>query len=254
MKIQLTPILILSIAALAMAGEQKAPLTDEMDRINYVIGHQIGSDFSKQEVFLDRESLRRGLEDGQAGNEPRLDRQEMNRLLVNLKKEITSDMEADAVERLQKKQAEFKRKRDEGTEFLEANRAKPGVVTTPSGLQYRVIAEGDGRSPGADERVRIDYTARRLNGQVFDSSEKHGGPTVYPVKGLIQGFGEALQLMKPGAKWELFIPHDLAYGRRGPLRYETIVIEVELMELLPAGEPTDDSGQARLDGEQPPQH
>ncbi|MEJ2466460.1 MAG: FKBP-type peptidyl-prolyl cis-trans isomerase N-terminal domain-containing protein [Candidatus Thiodiazotropha sp.] len=229
----LSPLLIFSVVALAMAGEEKTPLSDETDRINYVIGHQIGTDFRKQEVFLDRQSLKSGLEDGHAGSEPSLDPKVMNQLLVNLKKEITSVMEKDAIARLQKRQAEVKHKREAGEEFLQANRSKPGVVTTQSGLQYRIIKEGQGASPKPSERVRIDYTARRLSGQVFDGSEKKGGPTVYPVNRVIRGFSEALQMMKPGSKWEVFLPPEIAYGRRGPLGHETIIIEVELLAILP---------------------
>lgn len=228
-----SPLLVFSIVALALAGDEKPPLADETDRINYVIGHQIGTDFRKQKVYLDRQSLMNGLKDGHAGSEPSLDADLMNQLLVNLKKEITSAMEKDAIARLQKRQAEVKHKREAGEEFLQANRSKPGVVTTQSGLQYRIIKKGQGTSPKLSERVRIDYTARRLGGQIFDGSEKKGCPPVYPVNRVIRGFSEALQMMKPGAKWEIYLPPEIAYGRRGPLGHETIIIEVELLDILP---------------------
>lgn len=232
MHIQLTTALIISLVSSHALAEEQLTLADEADRINYAIGHQIGSDFKKQQVDLDRQALHQGIQDGYINIQPKLEKGEMNHLLVNLKRDITSDMESEATERMQKKLAQMKHKRQLGHEFLEANKTKAGVTTTPNGLQYKVISTGKGRMPDINDQVRIHYRARRLSGQEFNSSYKKGGPSLFRVNGVIPGFTEALQLMQPGAKWEIYLSPELAYGRQGPLAHETIIIEVELLEII----------------------
>ncbi len=123
-----------------------------------------------------------------------------------------------------------------GKNFLEANKQKTGIVTLPSGLQYEVINEGNGKQPKATDRVRCHYEGTLIDGTVFDSSVKRGEPAVFGVNQVIAGWVEALQLMKEGAKWRLFIPSDLAYGARGAgeliAPHSTLVFEVELLEVL----------------------
>ena len=104
---------------------------------------------------------------------------------------------------------------EKGQKFLEDNKKETGVVTLPSGLQYKVIKEGSGQSPGKDDFVKVHYTGTLINGMVFDSSEKRGQPTVFPVSAVIPGWTEALQKMKPGAEWMIYVPPNLAYGLRG---------------------------------------
>ncbi len=123
-----------------------------------------------------------------------------------------------------------------GAEFLAANGKKSDVVTTASGLQYTVVTEGTGRSPKASDTVRVHYAGRLLDGTEFDSSHKRGQPAQFPVGGVIAGWTEALQMMKEGGKWTLFIPSDLAYGDRG---YPGVIpggalltFEVELLKVL----------------------
>ncbi len=232
MRTQLATIISLSLLAGSSLAEEQITLSDEADRINYTIGHQIGADFKKQQVELDRQSLKLGLDDGHDGKPPLLDAKEMNQRLVDLKRNITQDMEAEAMERMQKKQAQTKHKRQEGEEFLTANKLKEGVQTTASGLQYKIITPGTGPMPKSTDQVKILYTARRLNGQKFDGSFKKGGPSTYRVNGVIPGFSEALKMMQPGAKWEIYLAPELAYGRKGPLAHETIIIEIELLEIL----------------------
>jgi FKBP-type peptidyl-prolyl cis-trans isomerase FklB len=103
----------------------------------------------------------------------------------------------------------------EGAAFLASNKSKEGVVTLPSGLQYKVLAEGKGKTPKADDTVTVQYRGTLIDGTEFDSSYKRGQPATFPVNGVIKGWTEALQLMKEGSKWQLFIPGDLAYGERG---------------------------------------
>ena len=129
----------------------------------------------------------------------------------------------------------------EGDAFLAENKAKPGVVTLPSGLQYKVITEGAGPKPAADDTVVCNYRGTLLNGTEFDSSYKHGQPIEIPVGRVIKGWSEALQLMPVGSKWQLFIPPDLAYGTRGAGDdigpNATIVFEVDLLSIKPQIKP-----------------
>ncbi|GAL86601.1 peptidylprolyl isomerase [Sporocytophaga myxococcoides] len=123
----------------------------------------------------------------------------------------------------------------EGQKFLEENKKKPGVVTLPSGLQYQVIKEGDGPTPKATDKVTTHYHGTLINGTVFDSSVERGQPATFPVNGVIQGWVEALQLMKVGSKWRLFVPSNLAYGERGAGESigpnTTLIFEVELLSI-----------------------
>ena len=208
---------------------EQATLSDEADRINYSIGHQIGIDFKRQKVKLNEQALRQGLQHGQSGTAPVLSQKEMQALLVELKRNITEKMKNEAVERISSRKQIENRKRSEGEAFMRENQSRGGVKTMPSGLQYKVLKKGDGIRPKVDDYVTFHYRARKLNGKVYDSSLKKGGPVTYRANGVIPGFTEAIQMMQPGAKWELYIPPDLAYGRRSPLAHQTVIIEVELL-------------------------
>ena len=123
----------------------------------------------------------------------------------------------------------------EGRAFLEENAKKEDVVVLPSGLQYKVIAQGAGPSPKAADRVRVNYRGRFINGKEFDSSYQHGGPATFAVNGVIKGWTEALQLMKAGSKWEVYVPSELAYGEKAPPQIgpnKTLIFEVELLEVV----------------------
>ena len=208
---------------------EQATLSDEADRTNYSIGHQIGIDFKRQKVKLNEQALRQGLQHGQSGTAPVLSQKEMQALLVELKRNITEKMKNEAVERISSRKQIENRKRSEGEAFMRENQSRGGVKTMPSGLQYKVLKKGDGIRPKVDDYVTFHYRARKLNGKVYDSSLKKGGPVTYRANGVIPGFTEAIQMMQPGAKWELYIPPDLAYGRKSPLAHQTVIIEVELL-------------------------
>src|SRR5438105_15262321 len=148
-------------------------------------------------------------------------------------------MQADEKDMEQKKQAAAQKKRAEGAKFLEENKKKEGVKTTASGLQYKLIKEGTGAQPKATDTVTVNYRGTLINGTEFDSSYKRGEPATFPVNGVIKGWTEALQLMKAGSKYQLFIPPNLAYGERavGPdiSPNSTLIFEVELTGVKPAG-------------------
>jgi FKBP-type peptidyl-prolyl cis-trans isomerase FklB len=206
-------------------------LYDEADRINYSIGHQIGTDLERQKVELNEQALRQGLQHGQAGEPPLVDKGEMKEMLLDLKRNITDKMKNESIARInERKQIEQKR-RSEGKAFMSENQKQEGVKIMPSGLQYKVLKKGAGLKPKVENYVTFNYRARTLDGREYDSSFKKGGPATYRANGVLPGFTEAIQMMQPGAIWEIYLPPELAYGRQGPLAHQTIILEVELLSI-----------------------
>ncbi len=222
----LTPVLVLGMLTGPALGEEGVKLDDPTARASYSLGHQIGQDLKRQGVTLDRPAMLRGLADGQSEAEPLMSQEEINTLLAALKQKIVTQVQ-------QERKAKVDAMKQAGMDFLAANKDKPGVQTTESGLQYKVIEPGKGRQPGATDKVRVHYRGRTIEGREFDSSHKRGQPAEFALNGVIRGWSEGLQLMKEGARYELYIPWNLAYSARGPLAYQTLVFEVELLAVNP---------------------
>lgn len=210
----LSLVLLLLFVSVASANEE----------LGYSYGYQYADALMREGLPLDLEAVLAGVEARLRGEEPRISLQQMRRLIINARRE------SKARERAEKDQA-LQGRRDAGAAFLKENSDKPGVVTLPSGLQYRELRAGTGDRPGAEDRVRVHYRGTLIDGSEFDSSYKRGQPTSFKVGGVIAGWQEALQLMAEGAKWELFIPNGLAYGSRGKLAGETLLFEVELLSI-----------------------
>ena len=160
-------------------------------------------------------------------------RSQIKTVMTDLKNQVRQEQEA-------KRLAASETNKKAGAAFLAANATKPGVVTLPSGLQYKILTAGTGPKPAADDRVVCNYRGMLLDNTEFDSSYKRGQPSTFPVTGVIKGWTEALQLMPVGSKWQLFIPADLAYGERGQATIEpnaTLVFEVELLSIAPKAQP-----------------
>jgi len=194
---------------------------------SYCAGLQQGRSLRKQGLPIDAQEFARGLVDGLTAADIKLSDKELEATLA----EFTRLIEKLQIER-QQKQAELNKK--EGAAFLAANQAKEGVKTLPSGLQYKVLKSGKGPSPKVDSTVTTHYRGTLLDGTVFDSSYDRGEPIEFPVDGVIAGWTEALQLMKVGDKWQLFIPSELAYGETGAGGGEigpnaVLVFEIELL-------------------------
>jgi FKBP-type peptidyl-prolyl cis-trans isomerase FklB len=218
------------------AWAQQGPLDfdDETVRINYSLGYQIGGDFKRQGVEMDAEAVVQGIADALSGAEPKLSQPEMHQILVELKRTVEARQRA-------RKGAESEAIHQAGIAFLEENKSKEGVRVTASGLQYKVVREGTGRSPEPLDTVTVNYRGTTVEGTEFDSSYRRGEPAQFNVSGVIPGWTEGLQLMKEGGKYELYVPLDLAYGKRGPLAFQTLIFEVELLEVTPANaEPASD--------------
>ncbi len=207
---------------------EKSELTSEKDKVSYSIGLNIGNDFKTQKIDIDPAVLAQGIEDVLAGKEPLMTDEEAMETLEAFQKDLMESREEQA-----KVAAEENLKSE--ADFLAENGAKEGVVTLESGLQYKVISAGNGTKPTEEDTVSVHYAGRLLDGTEFDSSYKRDEPATFPVGGVIPGWTEALQLMDVGAKWELYIPSQLAYGERGagPIigPNATLIFEVELLEI-----------------------
>ena len=205
-----------------------AALTTQKQKASYAIGMNIGKSLQKDSVDVDPNVLVRGLRDGLAGNKSVLSDEDAKAALAAVQNDVRKTQEA-------KIQVVGDVNKKEGDAFLAANKTKEGVVTLPSGLQYKILKEGTGPKPTATDNVVCNYKGTLLDNTEFDSSYKRGQPATFPVGQVIHGWTEALQLMPVGSKWQLFIPPDLAYGPRGAGPdigpNATLVFEVELLSI-----------------------
>jgi FKBP-type peptidyl-prolyl cis-trans isomerase len=217
----------LAISAAVYAADAPA-LQGEKEKLGYSIGMDIGATLRRQSVEVDVDSLTKGLKDSYTGGKTLLSEEESRETIVAYQKQV-KEKQAEAMKEL------GERNKMEGEKFLAENGKKEGVKTLPSGLQYKVITPGTGKSPKLTDTVTTHYRGTLIDGKEFDSSYKRGEPATFPVSGVIAGWTEALQLMKEGAKWQIFLPPNLAYGERGAGRdigpNATLVFEVELISV-----------------------
>ncbi len=226
-------LLVLCCAATGYAEDAKekstAVLESEDDKVSYAVGMQVGQNMLKSGMDITPAVFFKAIEDVLAGREPALSPEDI--------KGLQSVIQARVMAAQKRKTAEGTA---EATTFLAENAKKEGVVELESGLQYLVLEEGTGATPGQDDTVQVHYTGWLLNGDKFDSSHDRGEPAKFPVTGVIKGWTEALKLMKEGGKWKLFVPPDLAYGERGRpgippnalLTFEVELIEIEKGALI----------------------
>ncbi|WP_108211371.1 FKBP-type peptidyl-prolyl cis-trans isomerase [Pontibacter mucosus] len=197
---------------------------DLKEKISYIIGRDMAANLIKQGIEVEADAFLKGLKDVQAGNPSSLSQQEVQEAMMALQQEMA-----------QKQNAAGTANKKAGEDFLAENKGKEGVQTLPSGLQYMVIKEGTGKSPSASDTVTTHYHGTLIDGTTFDSSYDRGQPATFPVNGVIAGWTEALQKMKEGAKWRLFIPSELAYGAQGAgdaiAPHSTLIFDVELLQV-----------------------
>jgi len=201
---------VVGLALLAGSAFAEAPaeLKTQKEKVSYIIGADIGSNFKRQGIEVEPDIVIRGMKDVLSGSKLLLNEKETAEIMAAYKQEFMA------------KQAEAnkvvgEKNKKEGEAFLAENAKKEGVKTLPSGLQYKVIADGTGRSPKPTDTVVVNYRGMLIDGTEFDSSYKRGQSATFPVNGVIPGWTEALQLMKEGSKWQLVLPSNLAYGDRG---------------------------------------
>src|SRR5579862_1500288 len=210
-------------------------LKTDKDKASYAIGMNIAQTLKKQGDMFDASIVERGLKDALAGDKTLITEDEAKAVLTSLQVAMRQKMEEEHKKQQEQMQQMAETNKKDGDAFLAENKAKAGVVTLPSGLQYKILSEGTGPKPAATDSVVCNYKGTLLDGTEFDSSAKHGGPATFPVSGVIKGWTEALQLMPVGSKWQLFVPSDLAYGQRGAgggiAPNSTLIFEVELVSI-----------------------
>lgn len=218
----------------AATAKTQAPLIlrTQKEKASYAIGLNMGKGMHKDAVDIDPAILLRGIKDGMAGAKPLLTDAEIQACLTQLQADVGKRQQAAALQAGETNKIQ-------GDEFLAANKSKPGVVTLPSGLQYKILKEGNGPKPTASDSVVCNYAGSLIDGKEFDSSYKRGEPVTFPVGQVIKGWTEALQLMPVGSKWQLFVPPNLAYGDRGAGPDigpgATLIFEVELISIQGKG-------------------
>lgn len=229
--------LAIAVIGLTMSGcnEEKATdtakeMTTPQEKLGYSIGLQIGAQLAANKEAMNVDALTLGIKDAVENRTPRLSKEEMQATKTAFQQKMQAKAQKEMMKIAEKNLAE-------GEKFLAENKAKEGVTTLASGLQYKIIKKGTGAIPTAEDTVVTDYTGKLINGQVFDSSIQRGQPATFPVKGVISGWTEALQLMPVGSKWELYIPAKLAYGERGAGQMiapnSALIFEIELLDIKP---------------------
>jgi len=219
-------------AAVALSGAAFAAdapeLKTDKEKISYSIGMDIGGNLKRGSVEVDPDLLAKGLKDSYGGGKTILTEDQARQAIAEFQKTLMAK-QAETMQKLSEKN------KADGEKFLAENAKKEGVKTLPSGLQYKEIKAGTGKTPKSTDTVTTHYKGTLIDGTEFDSSYKRGEPVSFPVSGVIAGWTEALQLMKEGAKWQLFVPPNLAYGERGAGREigpnATLIFEVELISI-----------------------
>jgi FKBP-type peptidyl-prolyl cis-trans isomerase len=228
----------LCLVALCLSGcsaetkdETATPVTLDTfeQKVSYALGQEYAANLERMGAKVEPDFVAWGLTDALKGEEAALPEDEARRVLTEFRQQLMARTNRDRSE-------QGARNREVGQKFLADNRNQPGVQTTASGLQYKILEEGTGSSPAASDRVKVHYRGTLINGTEFDSSYQRNTPATFGVSNLIKGWTEALQMMKVGSKWELYIPPDLAYGERGSGPqigpYATLIFQVELLEIV----------------------
>jgi FKBP-type peptidyl-prolyl cis-trans isomerase FklB len=228
MKLQLIAALGILLLTSQVSAREPVVLKDQKDKVSYSIGMNIGNNLKRQLIDVNPDALTQGLKDALSGGKALMTEKEVNDTLKTFQQELR----AKRTEQLKKLSEKNKK---EGDVFLAENKKKKDIITLPSGLQYKVIKEGTGEKPEITDTVTVDYRGTLINGTEFDSSYKRGKPATFPVNGVIAGWSEALQLMKVGSEWQLFIPPNLAYGERAVGRdigpNATLIFDIKLLSI-----------------------
>lgn len=231
------PILALAfslVSGASFAAESTLNLDDQKERLSYALGVNFGSNLKNQGVEVNLDTVRKGIEDAIAG-QPKMQDAQL--------RETFNELRTQMMARAEQKRTEAKAA---GDKFLAENLKKPGVTNTASGLQYKIINEGTGPTPGPHDQVSVLYTGKLVDGTVFDTTDNSNKePRKFAVNGVIPGWSEALKMMKKGSVWELYIPSNLAYGERGNARIpgnSALIFHVELVDIHP-GQPPAQPGQ-----------
>ena len=221
--------LALTILFMLASGSALAQdVNTEKGKLSYAVGWDIGADIKRRSTEFDVESLITAIRDIVADKEPQVTTEEMRTLLTALQEKVRAEQVEQFRVLSEKNQADSEA-------FLLANKSKTGIVALPSGVQYRIIEEGDGARPGLETRVTVHYRGSKLDGREFDSSFARGTPEEFTVNAVLKGWQEVLPLMKAGSTWQIFVPPELAFGARGnpPVGpNEALMFDLKLVEIL----------------------
>jgi FKBP-type peptidyl-prolyl cis-trans isomerase FklB len=214
---------------------QSEKINTKADSASYMLGLSVGYSLKASKVpDINAALIAKGINEVAKNDSASISQNEVNMFLDKYFRELHNQ--------------QMQKNKEEGEAFLKANKTKPGVIETASGLQYKVIQEGTGKSPKPTDVVKCNYTGKLIDGTIFDSSYDRGQPAEFSLSGVIPGWKEGLQLMKEGGKYELYVPSDLAYGARGAGQKigpnSTLIFDIELLEVKPA----DDKGNAKAPG------
>jgi len=221
-------LLCLVVMTIQLSAQKKTTLKTEKDKVSYIIGTDIAKNLKKQGIDIEPDMLFKGLKDEFTDQKLVLSDSEIQQVMLAFQQEMMAKQSKQAGEAAEKNQKE-------GADFLAANKKKDSVITLPSGLQYKVLVEGSGKTPTISDTVTTNYRGTLIDGTEFDNSYTRGEPATFPVRGVIPGWTEALQHMKVGAKWLLYVPSNLAYGEQGAGQTigpnATLIFEVELLSI-----------------------
>lgn len=214
-------------AAFNQQADQNFEPVDPKDA-SYAIGFTMGNNFKRQNMEINSDELIKGFQAGIGGEKGRFDEAEARKILMNFQRQVMK-------QRMEQRKKDAEENKTAGEAWLNQNKAKPGVVTTESGLQYKVIAQGNGNKPAENDTVKVTYSGRLINGDVFSSSDDPAKPATFRLNQVIPAWKEALQLMPQGAEWELYVPAELAYGARGAGQKigpnSTLIFKIKLLEI-----------------------
>jgi FKBP-type peptidyl-prolyl cis-trans isomerase FklB len=228
MKKLIAIVLVLSLFGSGVMAQKKGTPKTQKEKVSYSIGVNLGKNMKTQGIDIDQGLLSQGIKDGFNNSKTVMSDKEMEETMTTFQQEMMGKMQA-------KQKIDGDKNAKEGEVFLAANKKKEGVVTLPSGLQYKILKAGNGVKPTESQTVKCHYRGTLIDGKEFDSSYKRGEPTEFPVTGVIKGWTEALQLMPVGSKWQLFIPSDLAYGSNGAGQVigpnATLIFDIELLSI-----------------------
>ncbi|QOC23608.1 FKBP-type peptidyl-prolyl cis-trans isomerase [Wenzhouxiangella sp. AB-CW3] len=232
------------VAALVFAAPLSAQdLDSEAGKLGYSIGYEFGAELGGYDIDLDLDAVFQAIRDAYEQREPQVDVQEMRQLMMALQEQIRQ-------ERMEAFQQLAEENQNRAEQFLEDNLSRTGIVSLPSGVQYRVIEEGDGERPGLDDVVTVHYRGSKVDGREFDSSFARGVPAVFEVNSVIEGWQEVLPLMREGDMWQVFLPPELAFGVRGdpPVIGPNEALQFDI-RLVKIGEPEDMDEAAQAPGQ-----
>lgn len=229
MKMKLVSVAVMGLAMNTVIAATSAPaLTTDMDKLSYSVGVDLGKNLKRQGIEINPMVMARGIQEAMSGGPLSMTEEEMKEALTKFQKDLMAKRAAQLDKKSEMNKAT-------GEAFLAQNKSKAGVVTLPSGLQYKIITAGTGAKPLKEETVTVEYTGRLIDGTVFDSTDKAGKPASFKVSQVIPGWTEALQLMPAGSTWEIYVPANLAYGTRsvgGPIGpNETLIFNVHLISV-----------------------